>query len=223
MTEGGLSCSIGGQGTLSTSGVFFFPNCNFTYSGQANTNIPLAAQFIGRTITTVRSRRARAPARSQALDRRRPQRALSNSSAERSDNTPFTSSLGSSTMPADPGDDRRRAGAVRSRTAPSDEARQGCACVVVCSASSCCDPSSEVKTAAMICSYALPNVRMRVRAERMPARVRVLPSLESDRGSCSARSMRKRISQGVWARTLNAAPSGGTYRRYGRRTRRGRC
>ncbi len=51
-TEGGLSCSIGGQGTLSTSGVFFFfPNCIFTYSGQANTNIPLAAQFIGRTLT----------------------------------------------------------------------------------------------------------------------------------------------------------------------------
>ena len=50
-TEGGTSCAIGGQGALSTSGVFFFPNCNFTYSGQANADIPLAAQFIGRSLT----------------------------------------------------------------------------------------------------------------------------------------------------------------------------
>lgn len=50
-TEGGLTCSIGGQGALTTSGVFFFPNCNFAYAGQANADIPLAAQFIGRSLT----------------------------------------------------------------------------------------------------------------------------------------------------------------------------
>lgn len=51
-TEGGGSaCSIAGQGALSTSGVFFMPNCNFTYAGQADGNIPLAAQFIVRTLT----------------------------------------------------------------------------------------------------------------------------------------------------------------------------
>jgi len=49
-TEGGLSCSIGGQGALSSAGVFFYPNCNFTYAGQANTDNPLNAQFIGRTL-----------------------------------------------------------------------------------------------------------------------------------------------------------------------------
>jgi hypothetical protein len=27
------------------------PNCNFTYAGQADGNIPLAAQFIVRTLT----------------------------------------------------------------------------------------------------------------------------------------------------------------------------
>jgi hypothetical protein len=50
-TEGGTDCTIGGQGALSSSGVFFYPNCNFNYAGQANTNNPLNAQFIGRTLT----------------------------------------------------------------------------------------------------------------------------------------------------------------------------
>lgn len=50
-TEGGPACTIGGQGAITTSGVFFFPNCNFAYAGQANADIPLAAQFIGRTLT----------------------------------------------------------------------------------------------------------------------------------------------------------------------------
>jgi hypothetical protein len=49
-TEGGTVCSIGGQGALSSSGVFFYPNCNFTYTGQANTDNPLNAQFIGRSL-----------------------------------------------------------------------------------------------------------------------------------------------------------------------------
>jgi hypothetical protein len=52
-TEGGGSstCSIAGQGAVNSSGIFFMPNCNFTYGGQANSNNPLNAQFIARTLT----------------------------------------------------------------------------------------------------------------------------------------------------------------------------
>jgi hypothetical protein len=50
-TEGGTACSVGGQGAMKTTGVLFFPNCNFTYAGQADTNNPLNAQFIGRSLS----------------------------------------------------------------------------------------------------------------------------------------------------------------------------
>ena len=50
-SEGGTTCSLAGQGALSTSGVFFMPNCNLTYAGQADGNVPLAAQLLVRTLT----------------------------------------------------------------------------------------------------------------------------------------------------------------------------
>ena len=50
-SEGGLTCSLAGQGALSTSGVFFMPNCNLSYAGQADGNVPLAAQLLVRTLT----------------------------------------------------------------------------------------------------------------------------------------------------------------------------
>jgi hypothetical protein len=43
-------CSLSGQAAFETGGVVFYPNCDFTYTGQSSNNVPFNAQFIGRSI-----------------------------------------------------------------------------------------------------------------------------------------------------------------------------
>jgi hypothetical protein len=47
---GNDNCSLSGQATLETAGVFFHPNCAFNYGGQTSNAVPFNAQFIGRTL-----------------------------------------------------------------------------------------------------------------------------------------------------------------------------
>jgi hypothetical protein len=49
--SGGATCSIAGQGAVAASGIFFMPNCNFSFGGQADSQNPVNAQFIARTLT----------------------------------------------------------------------------------------------------------------------------------------------------------------------------
>jgi hypothetical protein len=49
-TETSAKSEIEGQGTTRTSGVFFFPNATFDFSGQASKDVDLDAQFIARRL-----------------------------------------------------------------------------------------------------------------------------------------------------------------------------
>lgn|GEM_PF-4060937 len=49
-SEASMASALGGQGTNTTAGVFFLPNSNVTFTGQATQVQPLNAQFIARRL-----------------------------------------------------------------------------------------------------------------------------------------------------------------------------
>jgi len=49
--SGGTTCSLSGQSQIVSTGIFFMPNCDFVYGGQADLSSPVNAQFIVRTLT----------------------------------------------------------------------------------------------------------------------------------------------------------------------------